>query len=128
MKTRAISIWQPHANMIATGQQTIYSCAWPTKHRGDLLICAARRVHGPAVELDLQPPAQGYLEGAALAWADLWACRPMQREDAEDACVDDWLGRFAWCLRDVRPLAVPFPVQGQQGLFWVDVATGEAVR
>ena len=35
-------------------------------------------------------------------------------------------GRWGWMLRDVRPLAVPVPARGQQGLWQVEVpATAE---
>lgn len=40
---RAISLWQPWADLIAWGYKTMETRLWPTHHRGDLLICSAKR-------------------------------------------------------------------------------------
>ena len=39
----AISLWEPWASLMATGAKTIETRGWATRHRGPLLICAAKR-------------------------------------------------------------------------------------
>lgn len=38
----AISLWEPWASLIRTGAKTWETRSWETKHRGRLLICAAK--------------------------------------------------------------------------------------
>ena len=40
---RAITVWQPHASLIAIGAKTIETRSWATKYRGPVLIHAAKR-------------------------------------------------------------------------------------
>ena len=40
---KAISLWQPWATAIAVGAKRIETRHWPTKHRGPLMIHAAKR-------------------------------------------------------------------------------------
>lgn len=104
---KALSIHDPHVTRIVTGQKTIETRTWPTKHRGDLLICATMKA--------TTSPA-----GHAVAIATLHDCRPMTPEDAATACVPYQPGLWAWVLTDVKPIA-PVRVKGQQGLFNVSL-------
>lgn len=40
---KAISLWEPWASLIACGSKTIETRSFPTIHRGQLLICAAKK-------------------------------------------------------------------------------------
>ena len=40
---KAISLWQPWASAMARGHKQNETRGWPTSHRGDLLICSAKR-------------------------------------------------------------------------------------
>ena len=42
MKIKAISLWQPWANLIAVGAKKYETRSWKTNYRGALLICASR--------------------------------------------------------------------------------------
>lgn len=44
--------------------------------------------------------------------------------DSEADFGDYTPGRWAWEFDEVKPLRVPYPVVGRQGLFWVDVPDG----
>lgn len=103
---KALSVKQPWANMIASGEKTIETRTWPTEYRGELLIVSSKT---PKID-----PA-----GFALAVADLVDCRPMTEKDQLNACCAIYPGAFAWVLRNVRRIT-PFPVRGQLGLFDVD--------
>ena len=113
---KALSIRQPDAGMIASGEKTIETRLWATSYRGDLLICSSKKPvdEGPA--------------GVALCIVRLVDCRPMEKREREDMCSSDeiaacceWYpGAYAWILVDIRPIK-PFPVRGQLGLFDVEV-------
>ena len=103
---KAVSIKQPWASLIAAGVKTLEIRAWPTDHRGPLLICSSRR-----------PVIEGHRHGEALCVVDVVDCRPMTRQDVPFACVTDFYpSHYAWVLKDVR-LIEPFRVTGQLRLF-----------
>jgi hypothetical protein len=104
---KAISLKQPWANLIASGQKTIETRLWGTDYRGELLIVSSKR---PKIE-----PA-----GCAVAVAELIECRPMTLADERAALCEVYENAVAWVFRNVRPLK-PFPVNGQLGIFDVDV-------
>jgi hypothetical protein len=105
---KAISIQQPWANMIAAGEKTIETRTWATEFRGEILIVSSRK---PDI-----PPA-----GYALAVATLVDCRPMSVLDEPAAQCRKTPKAVAWVLENVRRIKVPFPVQGELGVFDVDV-------
>ena len=100
---KALSLKQPWANMIVSGEKTIETRKWRTFYRGDILICSSKI---PKIE-----PA-----GFALAIVNLYNCRPMCQRDVERACCDVYPRAWAWLLRDIRPIE-PFPVKGSLGIF-----------
>ena len=103
---KAVSIKQPWASLIAAGVKTLELRAWPTDHRGPLLICSSRR-----------PFIEGHRHGAALCVVNVVDCRAMTPDDVPFACVDQfYANHYAWVLRDVR-LVEPFSIVGQLRLF-----------
>ena len=110
---KALSLKQPWANMIVSGEKTIETRRWSTKYRGPLLIVSSK---APNI-----PPA-----GCAVALATLIDCRPMTRADEAKACCSIYPGAYAWVLRDIRPLR-PFPVRGQLGLYDALIPKGDLI-
>lgn len=104
---KALSIKQPWANMIASGEKTIETRTWKTTYRGPLLIVSSKT---PEI-----PPA-----GQALAIGNLVECRPMSVLDEPAAQCPKYDGAFAWVFDQIRKIE-PFPVKGQPGLFDVTV-------
>lgn len=102
---KALSVKQPWANMIASGEKTIETRKWCTDYRGPLLIVSSKT---PRIE-----PA-----GFALAVAKLIDCRPMTRADQDEACCECYPGAFSWVLINIRKIK-PFAVTGQLGLYEV---------
>lgn len=100
---KALSLKQPWANMVASGEKTIETRTWPTDYRGPLLIVSSK---SPNI-----PPA-----GCAVAIATLVDCRPMTSADESTAKCRFYQGAYAWILRDIRRVK-PFPVQGQLGIY-----------
>jgi hypothetical protein len=103
---KALSIKQPWANMIASGEKTIETRTWSTKHRGKLLIVSSK-------EPDI-PPA-----GCALAIVDLVECRPMSVLDEPKAKCLKYKNAYSWVLDNIQKVD-PFKVRGQPSIFEVD--------
>ena len=104
---KAISIKQPWANRIASGEKTIETRTWTTLYRGELLIVSSR---SPEIR-----PA-----GYALAIARLVDVRSMRKEDEKRACCPYFEGLFSLVLEDIRKIRM-FPVKGKLGLFDVEL-------
>ena len=102
---KALSVKQPWANMIASGEKTIEVRTRATKYRGPLLIVSSLK---PKIE-----PA-----GCALAIVDLIDCRPLTKADEKFACCEFRPGLFAWVLRDVRKIRM-IPIRGWLGIYEV---------
>ncbi len=129
---KAISLWEPWATAMMLGLKKIETRSWPTRYRGDLLICAsklkmddtARAILGE-VAFCVPKPMQ-VRPGHALCVVRLVSCDMMgggyTGHLGYPECVlgDYTPGRYAWITTDLRPLARPFSVTGRQGLF--DVA------
>src|SRR3972149_4120356 len=112
-RLKALSLKQPWANMIASGEKTIETRRWPPDYRGPLLIVSSK---SPNI-----PPA-----GFAVALADLVDCRPMTTADEDAAACSIYGGAYSWGLNDVRRIE-PFPVRGQLGIYDVQVPEGAVV-
>ncbi len=109
---KCISIKQPWANMIASGQKTIETRTWPTNYRGEIAIASSKT---PKIE-----PA-----GCVIALATLVDCRPMTERDENAACCDVYLGAWAWVLEGIKKIE-PIKVRGQLGIYNIDLEKGGA--
>ena len=99
---KAISIYPKWADMIRLRLKSLEIRTWPTKHRGELLICSTKP------------------DGHARCVADLVNCRPMTRDDVVAAGGVPYAdGLWAWELANVREIE-PFPVKGLQRIFNVE--------
>ena len=120
---KAISLHQPWASMIASGDKTIETRWWRTHYRGDLLICSTKR-----------PVVRDLPSGYALAIVTVYDCVPYKTEHARAAGFDERtainmlrLERqnndhfWSWMLEDIRRIKEPFKVTGRQGFFNVDL-------
>lgn len=118
MRIAAISVHQPWASWIASGEKTIETRSRRIRYRGPLVICASQR-----------PKVGDLPTGVALCVVELVDCRPMREEDVPLAIgsgatfsqklrvsVAEW----AWCFESVRRFDEPFPVKGRQGLFYLE--------
>jgi len=104
---KCLSVKQPWANLIASGQKTIETRTWETDYRGDLVIVSSKT---PPIE-----PA-----GSAVAIVKLVDCRRMQKSDEAAACCDFYPGAFAWVLAGIRRIR-PVPVRGSLGIYEADI-------
>lgn len=139
---RALTVWQPHATMLALGLRTIETRGWPTSYRGTLLIHAAKKwdddiaddcdiagsqVRGVMWSLKLTENQTrmantlwGKTRGCVLAIAELVDCKRIPEPCGSDF-DQQWggfgPGRWGFVLSDLRTLAKPIPAVGHQQLW-----------
>ena len=111
---KALSIKQPWADLIASGQKTIETRTWSTKYRGQLLIVSSAKPTGPR-------------SGLALCTVRVTDCRPMTAEDETAAQCPLYPGAWAWILTDVRPIEYLIPLKGRLGIYEVSWPGGQPV-
>lgn len=130
---KCISLWQPWATAIANGSKLVETRHWEIKHRGLLLIHAAKKkTHLLDYETRRIAGIQDYEQlplGALVAVADLYDCKPTYEllRGGNFLLREQYLGnygdgRYGWMLRNVRALPEPIPYKGAQGLFDVPVS------
>lgn len=129
-KSKALSLWQPWATLIAVGAKEYETRSWTTDYRGSLVIHAAKRWTAEQV-MAKERLAFAYLAvrqihewplGMALCVVDLVAIIPTtliadQISHQERALGDFSRGRYAWQLANVRRFEKPIPARGEQGLW-----------
>lgn len=107
---KAISVRNPWAHFITTGEKTIEVRSWNTEHRGDLLICSSSA-----------PKIPGMISGYAVCIVSLDDVTPFKKKDLEAACMDEMPEEkyFAWHLSNVR-LIEPILVKGKLNFYNVE--------
>ncbi len=115
---KALTVQQPYASLIASGQKTIELRSWSTMYRGPLLIHAGKRLHSDYRNrlLPLLP------RGVIVCVVDLVDVRPYHEGDRPNTFVKRRLlnGFFSWVLENARGTP-PIPIDGHQRLFDVPV-------
>lgn len=126
---KALTLWQPWASAIACGLKQVETRHWPTRYRGPLAIAATKTTPKPYdgffETLDRNEAAafakigivtQADLPRSAIVCTcELYDCIEMTAAFIDQLCGEEkeWgiyqVGRFAWLLRDVRPLPAPPP-------------------
>lgn len=129
---KAISLWQPWASAVAIGAKTIETRHWWTAYRGEIAIHAAKKDTPELREFFTWKAcdpvrAAGFRRfedlpfGAIVATCRLTECLHTTDVDClseqEKALGDFSPGRYAWVFQDIKPLAMPCPFRGAQGLF-----------
>lgn len=139
--TKAITLWQPWATLVAIGAKEYETRSWSTNYRGPLAIHAAKTKDH--LDLGFENPfmrealrkygirsTEQFPLGAILAVVELVDCLPVEKlrvtalpnerlriEDHERAFGDFSAGRFAWKLQMGYRFFKPIPARGRQGLW-----------
>jgi len=137
---KAITIWQPWADLIIRGYKLNETRSWPTTYTGPIAIHAAKYRKLPhevyeqiAKAICITPESYRgswlyYLEhgipgdrfGAILGEATIDRVLPTTIKvttEIEKALGDFSPGRYAWRLTDVIEYQKPIPTKGRQGLW-----------
>jgi hypothetical protein len=141
-----ITLWQPWATFIIKGIKTYETRSWETNYRGKILIHAAKRpINWCELQLNLLEEIYpditewDYPLGAIVGEATLETCRTasyarMFIDKTEKLCGNFDDGRFAWLMKNPKPLFIP-NVKGKQGLWKYeplttsdDVVLGETLQ
>ncbi|MFG2910912.1 ASCH domain-containing protein [Kitasatospora sp. NPDC048286] len=118
----ALTIRQPWLAAILAGDKRVENRSWPTKHRGQVVLHAARAVAregqaDPLVRAVLARPGTPALTtGALVATATITDCH------RDTGCCRPWglPGLWHWTLDAVQALAEPIPATGRLGLWRLD--------
>lgn len=127
---KCLSIHQPWAFSILNQGKDVENRIWPTKHRGPLLIHAAksRKSYDAWMpeswhrfyQCDL-PPWESFAKGAIVGVVDVVDCFHIFREPIKQQKYQKWSqGPYCWVLSNPRAFEVPIPYKGNQNLFNVD--------
>jgi hypothetical protein len=103
---KALTIHQPWASLIITGEKTLENRGWRTKYRGPLLIHASQTIAPTRMAFDLP-------RGVLLGIVDLIDCVPL----ADVAGQPFAEGPICWKLANPRPFSRPIPLRGKMGVF-----------
>lgn len=138
---KAITIWQPWAQLLAEGKKHEETRSWATNYRGPILIHAAKNPrdffvdlypdeevwpHFVAAGLGKAQILKDLPRGVIIGKAKLTACKLIDEEysnfvkefcPAEYAFGDFTPGRYAWVLEEPVLFDKPIPASGKQGLW-----------
>lgn len=132
---KAITLWQPWAQLCPKGEKLIETRSWNTNYRGRVAIHAAKSdhsgilLHMPMRELAFfqaagvcgipEPP-----RGVVVGTVEIENCVPIERlygsryDTPKERAFGDWSpGRYGWILRAPVLFKKPIPARGGQG-FW----------
>lgn len=133
---KALTVWQPWAQLLAMGTKSNETRSWGTKYRGRILIHAAKIDHQYIVgkyphELFQYFETAGAIYkdfplGAIIGQANLVECIQMDQDycdwmkkwnPGEYAFGDYAPGRYAWVMKDAVLFDKQIPASGKQGLW-----------
>lgn len=137
---KAITVWQPWASLLVSGQKKYETRSWATSYRGPIAIHAAKRpvrrtIDALATEngwdtlerFESLFPGPGELvqlsTGAIVGKAILTRCNLIDEAfvaklTAQELDLGDFtLGRYAWEFQKMVAVDPPVPEKGMQGLW-----------
>lgn len=131
---KALTVYQPHAQLIASGAKEYETRNWSHPYRGELAIHAARMWTFIEKHSAQQPPVPTLLAAAGfpdpeslphgaiiaivelVAIYDAWQLAP--KISAQERQIGHYApGRFAWRMKVKYRLPKPIPVHGDKGLW-----------
>lgn len=128
MNNKALSIQEPYASLILTGKKLIETRGWKTNYRGELYIHACAK---PFFGWSWDPVLKEIVGDLPLSCGEIICkcklvdCVLMTEEfiknlkehnPLEYACGFYEVGRYAWVLTDVTPVA-KIKIKGQLGIW-----------
>ena len=129
---KAVSLIQPHAELIRIGKKTNETRSWPTKYRGEIFIHASKTRIPKAVKQNaellslIERPLNELDRGCIVARAIIVGCEKItpgfvdelrRVNPVELVCGYYDIGRYAWILTNVESLDEPIPIKGHLGIW-----------
>ena len=128
---KAITIWQPYAQAIASGLKKYETRSWPTRYRGPIAIHGA--LHPMSKDLSALAWRHNLSAdlpyGAIVAICEVVDCvritsELIARQSTTELEFGDWrVGRYAWRLKLLKVLDTPVQIRGAQGLWNISDGT-----
>jgi activating signal cointegrator 1 len=131
---KALSVLQPWAQLLVTGEKKLETRSWQTNYRGIILIHAGRRFPESTRDLCTIEPFYSALKhfgkssltvGAILGYATLEAIYNVEEvnvSEQEQTFGDFRPGRYAWCMSAPHVLSTPITMPGKLGIFEINNA------
>jgi hypothetical protein len=141
-RMKALTIWQPWAQLLAEGKKHNETRSWGTKYRGPILIHSAKAASYnifcvPDMDEDtlkyfikagLKTPEdiENLPRGCIVGMAQLVDCKHIDQtyhDFIRDLCPEEYafgdfrIGRYAWELKEPVLFDKPMPASGKQGLW-----------
>jgi hypothetical protein len=121
---KALSIRQPWAWLIVTGEKNVENRGWASRYTGPLYIHAAQtfdeagykwvKKNFPRVKM---PTPKAFVTGAIIGRVNMVGCA-----DSSLICKSTWFtGPYGFIFDNPVKLETPIPCSGQLGFFEVDV-------
>ena len=138
---KAVSLIQPHAELIRIGKKCIETRSWPTKYRGEIFIHASKTRIPKAVRQNaellslIERPLKELDYGFIVAKAIIVGCHEItpgfvdglrSAYPVEFVCGYYDIGRYAWILSNVEPLDEPIPIKGHLGIWNFEIGKENA--
>ena len=142
---KALTIWQPWASLLVSGQKKYETRSWATAYRGPIAIHAAMRPVRRTIDALVADRGDGWTAldyfdalfmhpgsinelptGAVIGKALLVRCNLitedfMARLTQQELALGDFsLGRYAWEFEQMTQFIAPIPARGAQGLWYWD--------
>lgn len=140
---RALSLWQPHASLVALAEKQYETRSWQIAYRGWLAIHAAKATDTLALCRE-EPFRAAFAKhkiysaatlplGAVLCIAELIDIFPVEQiqgslSTQEVAFGNYNAGRFAWQLKVIHVFETPLPCKGLQGVWALPAGLAARVR
>jgi hypothetical protein len=67
---KCLSLWQPWATLLAAGLKKVETRSWPIKHRGPLLIHAAKKWDSSLYDISIRDPFKSALDSLGVKPTD----------------------------------------------------------
>ncbi len=121
---KCLSVSQPFADLIISGEKSIELRSWNTSFRGEFLIHAPKKIRTKDYErLKIN---KKLVTGAILGKATLYDVKKYNsiKEIRMDqkfhfASKDSFNKKFGFILKKIKPFKIPIPWKGQLGFFEV---------
>lgn len=144
---KAITIWQPWAQLVTIGAKRVETRGHKTNIRGRIAIHAAKVNHMENLNIIPEEQARMFERagivaetplafGAILGTAELVDCVPIEQlygteyDTPQERAFGDWSpGRFGWIFEQPVKLDAPRPAKGAQGFWnWTEPARFTAIK